>query len=114
MAAMNAASARTSRGFVGQDAPNRMKALSDEVATLRSAYSAAALAGNKFLVENRNITSASTKFNEALEKQKVHLRDVVGNMDVMRRAYREQIALSKMSVASWSRTATRSRRRKQS
>lgn len=106
MTLMNAQAAEVSRGFTGMDAPEKMMQLQQAVNSTRAAYTSAAMAGNKFLVENRNITSASTSFNDALEKQKVRLRDVVGNMRVVRQAYKEQIALANMSVASWSRTAT--------
>lgn len=58
------------------------------------------------LTETVRIKAATTDFNERLAKQKVHIRDIAKNWDVVKGAMREQVALQNMFLSTYNKTAS--------
>lgn len=104
---------RSIASLQAQFAAGNMQAIKD-YGMLRSAVNnyrqetriAAELTG-QFSTATRNLTAATTTFNEQLSRSKVRLRDVWGkdNMRLMRDAMREQMALNNMMVTGYSKDA---------
>lgn len=80
--------------------------VSSNVNQLRRDYQNLLNASGQYSTATRTVTAATTRFNDALGRQKLRLRDVIGQSDLVRASMKEQMALNNMMVTAWSRDAT--------
>ena len=90
----------------GQFSHDGWRLIKEDMQDVRHHYREVIDASGQYYGATKNITSETTRFNEALSRQKMSLREIVTNFGTARAAMKEQMALNQMMVKSWSRDAT--------
>lgn len=80
--------------------------LGSEITSIRGDYQSMAQQSGAYTTATRTLTTATSDFNNQLSRQKVRLRDVMGQGNMVRAAMREQMALNNMMVKGYSLDAT--------
>lgn len=89
----------------GQFDPRGYDKLIKDMQYVRGQYIAMAQASGEYATATKTVTSRTTEFNKALERQKIGFKDIRGNLRLVREAMREQMALNNMIATGWSRDA---------
>lgn len=106
METLNYTMQRNAQNMKSGAAAAYMKDMKDTQKAMRAMTNADISARGGYLTETVKITSATTAFNDRLMKQKVHLKDIYKNLDVVKGAFKEQIALQNMYMATYERSAS--------